>query len=372
MIVDADDLEAVRVAVRDVMKQFPPNYWREVDEARRFPEEFFRVMGEQGYFGTLIPEVEGGSGAGPLVASVVIEEVNRCGGDAATLNAQMAICGVLLRHGTPEQKHFLPAIANGSVRCLGVAATESDSGADMTQLTSVARRDGDDWVIDAKKMFISMAEHTDLLFLLASVQDEGSTLFLLDKRQAGGAIEVRPMPMVVNRMTTALFVDQLRVSDVMRIGPVGKGLECLMGGFSLRRILAAAEAIGNARYLLDVSLEHARTRETQNRPIGTNQGVQYPLTAAYSKIEAADLMRGDALRLLVQGQDASGRSALAKILASEAAWEMARAAMTTFGGWALTSEMHIERKLRESTVFVFNNLLLSFVAQRVLKLPKAV
>lgn len=368
---DADDLEAIRVAVREVMQEFPPNYWREVDEQRRFPEEFFQVMGEQGYFGTLIDEEYGGTGAGPMVASLVIEEVNRAGGDAATLNAQMAICGVLARHGTSEQKELLPLIARGEVRCLGVAATESDSGADMTQLASVARRDGDDWIIDAKKMFISMAEHTDLLFLLAAVEGEGSTLFLLDKREAGDAIEVRSMPMVVNRMTTVLFVDQLRVSDAMRIGPIGKGLECLMGGFALRRILAAAEALGNARYLLDVSLEHARTRETHGRPIGLNQGVQYPLTSAYSKIEAADLMRNDALKLLVTGQEAGGRSALAKILASEAAWEMARAAMTTFGGWALTSEMHIERKLRESTVFVFNNLLLTYVAQRVLKLPKA-
>ncbi len=370
MIVDADDLEAIRVAVRELMKAFPPNYWREVDEQRRFPEEFFQVMGEQGYFGTLIDEEDGGTGAGPVVASTVIEEVNRAGGDASTLNAQMAICGVLIRHGTPQQKQLLPAIARGSVRCLGVAATESDSGADMTQLASVARREGEDWIIDAKKMFISMAEHTDLMFLLAAAE-EGSTLFLLDKREAGSAIEARPMPMVVNRMTTALFVDQLRVPDAMRIGPVGKGLECLMGGFSLRRILAAAEALGNARYLLDVSLEHARTRETHGRPIGQNQGVQYPLTSAYGKVEAADLMRNDALRMLVNGEEAGGRSALAKILASEAAWETARAAMTTFGGWALTSEMHIERKLRESTVFVFNNLLLSYVAQRVLKLPKA-
>lgn len=370
MIVEAADLEAVRVAVRELMKEFPPEYWREVDESRRFPKEFFGVMGEHGYFGTLISEQDGGSGAGPLAASVVIEEVNRAGGDAATLNAQMAICGVLIRHGTPEQKQVLHAIASGEVRCLGVAATESDSGADMTQLQSVAKRDGDDWIIDAKKMFISMAEHTDLIFVLAAAE-EGSTLFLLDRRQAGSAIEVRPMPMVVNRMTTVLFVDHLRVPDSARIGPVGKGLECLMGGFSLRRILAAAEAIGNARYLLDISLVHACSRETHNRPIGQNQGVQYPLTSAYSKIEAADLMRADALRQLVAGEDAGGRSALAKILASEAAWEMARAAMTTFGGWALTNEMHIERKLRESTVFVFNNLLLSYVAQRVLKLPKA-
>ena len=370
MTADASEVLAIRAAVRELMKAFPPDYWREIDERRSFPERFFQTMGEAGYFATLISEEDGGTGAGPHVASAVIEEVNRAGGDAATINAQMAICGVLSRHGSPEQKRVLKHIADGSVRCLGVAATESDSGADMTELQSVATRDGDGWVLTAKKMFISMAEHTQLMFVLVKT-DAGSTLFMIDREQAGEAIEVRPMPMVVNRMTTALFIDHLRVKDSARVGPLGKGLECLMGGFAMRRILASAEAIGNARFLLDLSLEHARTRETQRGPIGQNQGVQYPLAQAYAKVEAADLMRQDALRMLMTGEEAGGRSALAKILASEAAWETARAALTTFGGWALTSEMHIERKLRESTVFVFNNLLLSYVAQRVLSLPKA-
>lgn len=370
MTLDASELAAVRDAVRELMKRFPADYWRETDLERRFPEAFFCAVGEAGFFGTLIAEEDGGTGAGPRVASIVVEEINRAGGDAATINAQMAICGVLSRHGSPEQKLILRRVADGSLRCLGVAATESDSGADMTALQSSAVRHGSGWLLNAKKMFISMAEHTQLMFVLVNTE-AGPTLFLVDREAAGDAIEVRPMPMVVNRMTTALFIDNLHVDDSARVGEPGKGLECLMSGFALRRILAAAEAIGNGRYLLDRSLEHARSRETHQRPIGQNQGVQYPLTEAYAKIEAADLMRQDALRQLCDGEDAGGRSALAKILASEAAWEMARAALTTFGGWALTSEMHIERKLRESTVFVFNNLLLSYVAQRVLKLPKA-
>ncbi len=350
------------------MKQFGPDYWREIDEQRAFPARFFEVMGDAGYFGTLVPEELGGNGAGPLAASAIIEEINRQGGDAAAINAQMTICNVLLRHGSSEQKSYLAAIADGSLRCLGVAATEADSGANMTQLQSVARRDADAWILSAKKMFISMAEHTQLMFVLVQAET-GPTLFLIDRQAAGAAIEIRPMPMIVNRMTTTVFIDDLRVPDTARVGPIGKGLECLMGGFALRRIFAAAEALGHARFLLDRSLEHARTREANGHPIGQNQGVQYPLTQAYAKIEAADLMRQDALRQLLSNEDAGGRSALAKILASEAAWETTRAAMTAFGGWALTNEMHIERKLRESTVFVFNNLLLNYVAQRVLKLP---
>jgi acyl-CoA dehydrogenase len=365
-----EELDAVRAAVRTMMADFGPDYWRQLDEQRAFPTRFFDAMGEAGYFGTLVPEADGGSAAGPEIASIIVEEINRQGGDAAAINAQMSICGVLVRNGTAEQKRILPQIASGEVRCLAVAATESESGADMTSLKSSAQRDGTDWVLNAKKVFISMVEHTRYLFLLLQAE-QGPTLFLVDREAAGEHIEVQPVRMVVNRMTTSLFVDDLRVPDSARIGPPGQGLSALMQGFSVRRILAAAESIGNARFLLDKSLEHAKTRVTFDRPIGQNQGVQYPLAMAYAKLEAADLMRWDALKEVATGKDAGGRSALAKILASEAAWEMARAAMTTFGGWALASDMHIERKLRECTVFVFNNMLLSYVSHRVLQLPKA-
>lgn len=364
------ELAAVRQAVRSIMQRYDAEYWRRLDEQKQFPSEFFEVMAAAGYFGTLIPEAYGGSDAGPEVASVIVEEINRQGGDAAAINAQMAISGVIVRSGTDAQRAHLAQIAQGKLRCLAVAATESDSGADMNALESSAKPDGDGWRLDAKKMFISMAEHTELLLLLVNAE-AGPTLFLIDVGEAKGHIEVRPMPMVVNRMTTSLFVDGLWVPDSARIGKPGEGLGCLMRGFSLRRILAASESIGNARFLLDKSLEQAKSRHTFNRPIGQNQGVQYPLAQAYAKIEAADLMRWDALKELRSGADAGGRSALAKILASEAAWEMARAALTAFGGWGLASEMHIERKLRECTVFVFNNMLLSYVSHRVLELPKA-
>lgn len=366
-----EDLQAVRSAVRKLMTAFGPDYFREADSARAFPEAFFRAVGDAGYFGTMVGEDFGGSEAGPSVASVIVEEINRAGGDAAVINAQMSICGTLARDGSDEQKaRYLADVAAGDVRFLSVAATEPDSGADMSSLISSARRDGDHWVLDAQKVFISMVQHSRLLILLA-MAEEGATLFLLDLDELGDEVEIQPLDMIANRMTTMVFIEGLRVPDSSRLGPAGGGLECLMKGFAPRRALAAAECIGNARFLLDQSLEYAKTRVTFDRPIGQNQGVQYPLARAYAQVEAADLMRWDALRLIEAGEAAGARSALSKVLASEAAWETARAAMTAYGGWALSSEIHVERKLRESTVFVFNNMLLSYVAERVLGLPKA-
>ena len=276
-----------------------------------------------------------------------------------------------MRAGTEEQKaRFLPGVASGAIRLLTVAATEPDSGADMSELASTGKRSGSDWILGAQKVLISLAEQTDLMMVLVSA-DEGPTLFLLEMEAVRHALSIKPIELIANRQTTTLFIDNLRVPDSARLRPAGAGLRCLMGGFPVRRVLAAAESIGNGRFFLERSLEHAKTRSTFGRAIGQNQGVQYPLAAAYGKLEAADLMRWDALRLIELGQDASGRSALAKILASEAAWEAGRAALTTFGGWGLASEYHLERKLRDATVYVFNNLLTSYVAERVLGLPKA-
>lgn len=367
---DRPDLLPVRDSLRRILSRFGPEYWRTCDTDRAFPTDFMAVMAEAGYLGVLIPEAHGGLDLGPSVASLIVEEINQSGGDGAVVNAQMAICGTVVRDGTDEQRAYLPGIADGSTRLLTVAATEPDSGADMSRLESVAKRQGDDWIIDARKVFISLAEHTDLMMLLVRTED-GPTLFLLDLRELGKSIEIRPVDLIANRLTTMLFIDGLRVPDRLRLGPVGGGLRCLMKGFAPRRVLAAAESIGNARFFLSRSVAHAIERRTFDRPIGQNQGVQYPIAQAYAKVEAADLMRWDAVRRLESGQDAGGRSALAKILASEAAWESARAALTTFGGWGLASEVHVERKLRDATIFVFNNMLLSYVAEKVLGMPKA-
>ena len=360
----------VRSAVRAILEPYGPEYWQAQDADKAFPEEFFETIGGAGYFGTFIPERYGGADAGAIVASVLVEEINRAGGDAASVNAQMAICRTLVLHGTNEQKaRYLPGVASGAVRFLTVAATEPDSGANMKELASTARRSGDFWVVDAQKVLISFAAHTQLMILLARAE-EGTTLFLLDLDEVGASIETHPIDLVANRMTATLFIDSLEVPDTARLGPVGEGLECLMQGFAIRRVLAASESIGNARFLLDRSVEYAKTRRTNDRLIGEHQGIQYPLVESYAKVEAADLMRWDALGLITRGEEANARSALAKVLASEAAWETARAALTTFGGWGLASDYHVERKLRESTVFVFNNLLMNLIAERALGLPK--
>ena len=364
------ELDEVRAALRPMMQRFGPDYWRRIDAERAFPTEFFDVMGEAGYFGTFIPEEYGGVAAGARVASVLVEEVNRGGGDAAALNAQMSICRTLVLNGNEEQKkRYLPAVAAGDIRFLTVAATEPDSGANMKELSSTARREGDEWVLNASKVMISFAAHTRLMILLARAE-EGTTLFLLDLDEVGEQIEMHPIEMIAHRMTSSLFIDELRVPDSARLGPVGEGLACLMKGFVIRRVLAAAEAIGNARFLLEQSIDYAKTRKTFGQLIGVNQGIQYPLVQAYAKVEAADLMRWDVLDLVDAGEDAVPRSAMAKVLASEAAWETTRAALTTYGGWALASEYPVERKLREGTVYVFNNLLMNLIAERALGLPK--
>lgn len=365
------ELDQVRASVRAVCERHGIDYWRKTDADKAYPDAFMVTMAEAGFLGALIPQRWGGTDAGAAIASVIVEEVNRFGGDGAVVNAQMAICGALVRHGTDEQRaRYLPGIATGAVRMLTVAATEPDSGADMSQLSSTARRDGEGWILDAQKILISLAEYSHLMIALVRTA-EGPTLFLLELDEVRPHLEIRPIELIANRHTTTLFIDGLRVPDSARLGPVGGGLRCLMDGFPLRRVLAAAESLGNARFFLERSLEHARTRTTFGRLIGQNQGVQYPIAQVYGRIEAADLMRWDAVRLIEQGVEAGGRSALAKILASEAAWEAGRVALTTFGGWGLAGEYHVERKLRDAAVFVFNNMLLSYVAERVLGLPKA-
>jgi alkylation response protein AidB-like acyl-CoA dehydrogenase len=371
MTSSVSDLTSVRAHMRKLAETWSADYWRARDRERSFPQEFFEAVGRAGYFGALIDEEHGGAAAGLGAASLLVEEINRAGGDAAAVNAQMTICGVIAREGSPAQRQLLRQVANGELRMLSVAATEPDSGAEMANLSSRAVREGTHWRIDAQKVLISMAEHTEVLLLLAQAE-AGPTLFLVDLRdpEQRGAVEVRPIDLMVNRMTTTVFVDQLRLPDSARIGAVGKGLGCLMKGFATRRIMAAAECIGNARFLLERAVEHAKVRKVGGTPLGAHQAVSHPLARAYSKVEAADLMRWDAIRQVEAGEDADGRSALAKLLASEAAWEAAQASLACFGGWGLAAEYHVERKLRESSVFVFNNLLYGAVATRVLGLPR--
>ena len=363
--------EAVREHARRLAAHWGADYFRKCDHDRVFPEAFFEAAGRAGYFGALLEERDGGSGAGLGAASILIEEINRAGGDASTAGAQMSICGALARDGSSAQRALLADVASGRTRLLTVAATEPDSGAEMSSLSSTAQRDGADWIIDARKVLISFAEHTELLLVLTRAE-AGPTLFLVDLRDPAqrSAVEVRPIELLVHRMTTTLFIERLRLPDSARVGEVGQGLRCLKKGFATRRILAAAECIGNARFLLDRAVEHAKTRSVGGALLGAHQAVSHPLAEAYAKVEAADLMRWDAIALAESGEDAEARSALAKVLASQAAWDTAQAALMCFGGWGLAAEYHVERKLRECSMFVFNNLLYSVLATRVLGLPE--
>jgi acyl-CoA dehydrogenase len=363
--------DEIRASLETLLGRFDAEYYRAVDAERRFPTELFDAVAQAGYFGTFIPESYGGTELGPRVAAALVEAINRAGGDAGPINAQMSICRALVLHGTDAQKaRVLPGVAEGSVRCLTVAATEPGSGAHMTELKSRARRDGDDWVLSASKVFISFAAHTRFMLLLAQVEDAGPTLFLLDVEEAGERLQLHPLDLIAHRMTSSLFLDDLRVSDDARVGPPGRGLACLMDGFVIRRLLAASEAIGNARFLLDRSLEHVKMREVKGRAVGSHQGVQYPLVQAYMKVEAADALRREGLDKAERGDaDAAPRSAMAKVMASEAAWETTRAALTAFGGWGLAADYDVERKLREGTVYVFNNLLMNLIADKALGLP---
>jgi len=336
-----------------------------------FDAGFSRKLGEKGWIGMTWPREYGGQERSVLERYVLLEELLAAGAPvAAHWIADRQSGTLLLRFGREDvRRRYLPAMARGELFCC-IGMSEPNSGSDLASIRTRATRVDGGWKVNGSKLWTTNADKAHLMIALVRTS-EGPTLFLLELDEVRPHLEIRPIELIANRHTTTLFIDGLRVPDSARLGPVGGGLRCLMDGFPLRRVLAAAESLGNARFFLERSIEHARTRSTFGRLIGQNQGVQYPIAQVYGRIEAADLMRWDAVRLIEQGAEAGGRSALAKILASEAAWEAGRVALTTFGGWGLAGEYHVERKLRDAAVFVFNNMLLSYVAERVLGLPKA-
>nr|MBK7070406.1 acyl-CoA/acyl-ACP dehydrogenase [Deltaproteobacteria bacterium] len=361
--------QAIDTMARDLLRAFPPEYWRMTDEARAFPEACFQRAGELGAYGILLPEEHGGTHLGPRALARLIRALHAGGADASPLHAQAVMSGILIRAGaSPRLMALLPALATGATRLLSVAATEPEAGLDFSTLATTAKRHDDGWRINGSKIYISFAEHSDWIIVLTRAE-EGPTLFAVPRESEG--LELRPMRMITNRLTTLLFLDEVAVPDELRIGEPGKGLEILARGFVMRRILAACEAVGNARFVMDRAVEHARTRATFGRPIGANQGVQYPLAKAACKVYAAELAIEDSLATMERGDPAQAVSSMARLLAAEAAEEATRAAFTAFGGMALASEAHIERKLRENTVYGFDNLLLGLVAERYLGLPKS-
>ena len=379
-----DEHEQIRSSVRELCQRFPGPYWRECDEERRYPEEFVAALTDAGWLACLIPEQYGGSGLGMLEAGIILEEVNRSGANSAACHAQMYTMGALLRHGSAEQKQrFLPEIASGSLRLQSFGVTEPDAGSDTTRIRTLAEKRGNRYLVRGRKVFTSRVQHSDLLMLLARTtpleevkrKTDGISVFLVDLRAAGGALQVNPIRTMVNHETNELVFDGVEVPEENRIGEEGKGFRYILSGMNAERILIASESLGDGFFFIDRATQYARERIVFDRPIGQNQGIQFPIAKAYMGIEAARLVRDRAAQLFDGGQEAGTESNMAKYLASEAAWEAANVAMTTFGGYGFAVEYDIERKFREARLPIVapvsNNLILSYVGEHVLGLPRS-
>jgi acyl-CoA dehydrogenase len=376
----------IRDAVREVCARFPGKYWRALEASGAYPREFVDTLTELGWLSILIPEEYGGGGLGITEACVVLEEIHRSGGNANCAHAQMYTMGALLRHGSAEQKRrYLPGIARGELRLQAFAVTEPDAGSDSTRIATRAVRDGDDYVIDGQKVFISRVEQSDLMILLARTGDrdaargEGLSLFLVDLREAAaeqqGAIETRRIPLMFNHHTYQVFFSGLRVPAPNLIGELGRGFRQVIDGWNAERCLLASEAIGDGRFFTERASAYASQRSVFGKPVGANQGVQFPIAQAYAQLEAASLVRFQAAALFDAGQPCGKEANTAKLLASQASAAAGNAAMTAFGGNAFAAEYDIERKFRETKLLeiapVSNNLVLAYLAQHTLGLPRS-
>jgi acyl-CoA dehydrogenase len=380
-----DGHDGLRQSVREVCEQFPDAYWRALDAKREYPEEFVRAMSEKRYLAALIPEEYGGLGVDLSQASVILEEINRSGGNAQPAHAQVYTMGTLLRHGSEEQKsEYLPKIASGELRLQAFGVTEPEAGTDTTQLTTTAVRDGDDYVINGRKIYISRVQHSDYMILLARTtpleevkrKSEGLSIFLFDLHEAiGKGLTVKPRRLMINNETNELLFEDLRIPASALIGQEGRGFRYILDGMNAERILIAAECIGNGRWFVDRATRRANERAVFGRPIGQNQGIQFPLARAHISVEAADLMRFRAAELFEAGEPCGAEANMALLLAADAAWEAANAAMQTFGGYSFDAEYDVERKFRETRLFkvapISTNLILSYIGEHVLGLPRS-
>ena len=382
----SDDQEALRRAVRALCESFPQSYWRELDAQRAYPEKFVAALTEAGYLAALIPAEYGGAGLGLADASLILEEINRAGGNAAACHAQMYIMGTLLRHGNEEQKRrYLPSIASGDVRLQAFGVTEPTAGSDTTKITTSAVRQGDRYVVNGQKCWTSRMQHSDLMLLLARTSPPSSerkqktfglSTFLVDLRMAApGAVDVRPIRTMMNHETNEVFIRDLEVPAENLIGEEGQGFRYILDGMNAERILIAAECIGDGRFFIERSTKYAKERVVFGRRIGQNQGVQFPIARAHAALEAADLMRRQAAALFDAGKPCGAEANIAKLLASEASWQAANAAMDAHGGFGFAEEYDIERKFRETRLYITapiaNNLVLSYIGEHVLGLPRS-
>lgn len=374
----------IRASVRALCDRFNLDYWRVCDTRRAYPEEFVRAMSDAGWLGVLIPEEYGGGGMGITEAAIVLEEINHSGGSSAVCHAQMYTMGSLLRHGSEAQKRrYLPQIASGALRLQAFGVTEPDAGSDTTRIKTFARKTGDGYLINGQKVFTSRYQHSDLMVLLARTtpieqakkKTDGMSLFLVDTRAAGESIKAVPIETMINHETNQIFITDLEVPDDALIGEEGRGFAYLLDGLNAERILIASECIGDGRWFIEQATAYARQRVVFDRPIGKNQGVQFPIAKAHMAVEAANLIRLKAAVAFDAGQPCGPEANMAKYLASEASWEAGDVAMATLGGYGLTSEYHVERKWRENRLYrsapITNNLVMSYVAEHLLGLPRS-
>ena len=382
---DPDTHTDLRDAVRDLCQTFPAEYWRKVDEARGYPEQFVDALTKAGWMAALIPQEYGGSGLGLTEASVIMEEINRTGGNSGACHGQMYNMGTLLRRGSERQKQqYLPKIASGELRLQSMGVTEPTTGTDTTRIKTVAVKKGDRYVVNGQKVWISRVQHSDLMILLARTtpldqvkkKSEGMSIFLVDLKAAiGRGLEVRPILNMVNHETNELFFDNLEIPVENLIGEEGRGFKYILDGLNAERTLIAAECIGDGRWFIEKASAYARDRVVFGRPIGQNQGVQFPIAEAHIEIEAADLMRWRACEEYDSGHNAGASANMAKYLAAKASWEAANACLQTHGGFGFACEYDVERKFRETRLYqvapISTNLILSYVAEHLLELPRS-
>jgi acyl-CoA dehydrogenase len=384
-VAKSEPYEDLRQRVREVCARFPDGYWRELDARREYPEEFVRAMTEAGYLGALIPKEHGGLGLSLVETTIILEEINRSGGNAQPAHAQVYTMGTLLRHGSEEQKQeYLPKITSGEVRLQAFGVTEPEAGTDTTSLKTTAVRDGDHYIVNGRKIYISRVQHSDYMILLARTtpldlvkrKSEGLSVFIFDLRDAvGNGLTVNPRRVMINNETNELIFKNLKIPASSLIGEEGKGFRYILDGMNAERILIAAECIGNGRWFVDRAIRRAKEREVFGRPIGQNQGIQFPIARAHISVEAADLMRYRAAELFERGKPSGAEANMALLLAASSSWEAANVAMQTYGGYSFDAEHDIERKFRETRLFqvapISTNLILSYVGEHVLGLPRS-
>ena len=380
-----DQYQEIRDAVRALCAQFPDEYHRKIDEQRGYPEAFVDALTKAGWLAALIPHEYGGSGLGLTEASVIMEEINRSGGNSGACHGQMYNMGTLLRHGSHAQKaHYLPKIASGEWRLQSMGVTEPGTGTDTTKIKTTAVKRGDRYVVNGQKVWISRVQHSDWMILLARTtaladvtkKSEGMSIFMVDLRQAEkSGMSVRPIPNMVNHETNELFFENLEIPEENLIGQEGKGFKYILDGLNAERTLIAAECIGDGYWFLDRVTKYVNERIVFGRPIGQNQGVQFPIADAYIEVEAANLMRYKACELFDAGQPCGAQANMAKYLAAKASWEAANACIQFHGGFGFANEYDVERKFRETRLYqvapISTNLIYSYIAEHVLGLPRS-